>query len=257
MKQGALLFAFDGEIEYTRLAIACARNIKQHLDIPVTLVTDQVKTFPGFNNQILVDSQESKNRRYWADTDSSTSWLNHSRSKSFELSPYERTLVIDVDYIIKNPNLLTLLKSQQNFLAHRSVYSVNEARPRYQTFGTKATDLWWATVLVFDKSEFCKDLFDVWQMVENNYQYYANFFGFSQRQFRNDYALSIALLLCSGNTVNTNCEIPWPLFNVDTEVAYKGDSVYYAKMENGKKVHKRITVNHADLHVMGKSYLND
>ena len=37
MNTGALLFAFDSEIKYTKLAIECAKRIQQYLDIPVSL----------------------------------------------------------------------------------------------------------------------------------------------------------------------------------------------------------------------------
>ena len=55
-------------------------------------------------------------------------------------------------------------------------------------------------------------------MVEKNYHHYANIFGFDPRKFRNDFALSIALLLANGNTIPTQCDIPWPLFNVDPDI---------------------------------------
>ena len=33
MTVGALIFAFDSEISYTRLAVECASRVKKHLDI--------------------------------------------------------------------------------------------------------------------------------------------------------------------------------------------------------------------------------
>ena len=78
--------------------------------------------------------------------------------------------------------------------------------------------MWWATVVVFDKSQFSKDVFSMWQMVEQNYHHYANVFQFDGRKFRNDYALSIALLVANGNTVPEHCNIPWPLVNVEPAI---------------------------------------
>ena len=43
MTQGALIFAFDNEeIDYVKLAAWNARNIHEHLKIPVAIVTDSV-----------------------------------------------------------------------------------------------------------------------------------------------------------------------------------------------------------------------
>jgi len=255
MKTGALLFAFDGDIKYTNLAVACAKQIKQHLGIPVTLITDQVKTFPNFDNQLLVESKPSTNSRYWHDTDKSTSWLNHSRSRSLELTPYDRTLVVDVDYIVNTDRLKILLESEAPLFAHKQVFSVDQQKSRCEKFGTKNADMWWATVLVFDRSEFVQDVFAIWQMVEKNYRHYANFFGFNSLQFRNDYALSIALLVANGGIVPEHCNIPWALFNVDTDVAFTNNSIVYQTLENSKKKYKTIDIVDQDLHIMGKSYL--
>ena len=259
MTTGALLYAFDGEICYTKFAVACARRIRQYLDIPVSLVTDSAIDNPVFDQIIPVDTLESRNRRWWADTETSTSWLNHSRSRSYELSPYDRTIVLDVDYLVNTPILRSLLQIPNSFFAHRSVRSIQSPETRQQTFGIKNTDMWWATVVVFNKNQFAQDVFAVWQMVESKYRYYADFFGFDSKQFRNDHALSIALLVANGGTVPLHCEIPWPLINVDPDIAVeqKADvtNIYYSAMESNQQKYKRLSVQNQDLHIMGKSYL--
>ena len=156
-------------------------------------------------------------------------------------------------------NLTQLLNNKNSFFAHNSVCSIHLPEVRQQKFGTKNTDMWWATVVVFDRSNFSKDVFSLWKMVENNYRYYADFFGFDAQQFRNDYALSIALLVANGGTMPTYCSIPWPLLNVDPEVAViknlKDYQILYAAMKQGQKKYRQILTKDQDLHVMGKSYL--
>jgi hypothetical protein len=102
-------------------------------------------------------------------------------------------------------------------------------------------------------------VFTLWKMIESNYRYYADFFGFDSMQFRNDHALSIALLVANGGYVPKHCEIPWPLINVDPEVAVKCNqdqySIYYTTIEQNQQKHKRIEIKDQDLHIMGKSYL--
>ena len=250
MNTGALLFAFDSEIKYTKLAIECAKRIQQYLDIPVSLVTDIKLETDIFDQQIIVDKPSDKNKKYNFATGKPSAWYNFGRNCAIDHTPYDRTLLVDTDYMLNSANLLTMLESTQPFLAHKSVQGVFKNKKYTEKFGVKNTQMWWATVVIFDKSDFCKDVFDVWKMVEQNYHHYANIFGFDPRKFRNDFALSISLLLCNGNTIPTQCDIPWPLFNVDPE-----DKVEY----NGKwwieHTTRRICIEHHDLHIMNKPYL--
>jgi hypothetical protein len=258
MTVGALIFAFDSEISYTSLAVECASRVIKYLDIPVTLVSDKRVDTDVFEKQIIVERGADTNRRFFVDRQESTTWFNFGRYQAFKLSPYTRTLLLDSDYMINNDTLVPFLKGTQPFLCHRSVQSVHHARSRIDKFGTKNTNMWWATVVVFDKSNsFTKDVFTVWQMVEENYRHYAELFGFNARQFRNDYALSIALLLCNGNLHPAQCEIPWPLLNVDTDVRVSHiDNTWWIGYHDKNK-NKRICVKNKDLHVMCKSYLEE
>ena len=54
MTKGALLFAFDSEINYTKLAVECAKRIKQYLGLPSTLITDRKLDIDIFDQQIII-----------------------------------------------------------------------------------------------------------------------------------------------------------------------------------------------------------
>jgi hypothetical protein len=75
------------------------------------------------------------------------------------------TLLADVDYVVNSNNLTQLLNNKNSFFAHNSVCSIHLPEVRQQKFGTKNTDMWWATVVVFDKSNFSKDVFSLWKML--------------------------------------------------------------------------------------------
>ena len=260
MKTGALLFAFDGEIAYTKIAQECARRIKKYLDIPVTLVTDQTRTFSGFDNQILVDSPTKNTRRRWADGDTVTEWKNSGRSGAYDLTPYDRTLLLDVDYLVSNSSLKTVLETDGDFFAHNTRMYINENQPKTETFGSLKTKMWWATVCVFNKCEFAQDVFDIWKMIEQNYNHYSKIFNFRNKPFRNDFCLSMALLLANGNQSPDCCAIPWPLINIpDSCELDNNDSTWkisYNKLENNKIKNKHIFVKDQDIHVMCKFNLN-
>jgi len=259
MTTGALLFAFDSEIKYTKLAIECTKRIQKYLDIPVTLITDSKLDTDIFDQQIIVDKPNDINKRYWHDRKDTTTWFNFGRNSALSHTPYDRTLLIDTDYMLNSADLLPMLQSSQPFLCHKHMQNINSSKSEIQTFGVKNTQMWWATVVIFDQSEFSQDVFSAWRMIEQNYQHYANMFGFNSSQFRNDYALSLALLLCNGNTIPTQCEIPWPLFNVepDIKVSKVNDTWWmeYNMYERGEIRPKKISVTNHDLHILGKSYL--
>tara|TARA_R100001163_G_C5065740_1_gene203762 strand:+ start:174 stop:932 length:759 start_codon:yes stop_codon:yes gene_type:complete len=244
---GALLYAFDSDIRYTQIATECAIRLKKFLNIPVSIVTDKELNNSVFDQEIVVDKPGTKNFKYWQDTDQTSAWYNAGRSGAFEVTPYDRTLLVDIDYMVNSGVLKSLLDSHQSFFAHKTIMPVTK-QVKTETFGQHKTTMWWATVVIFDRSEFTQDVFAIWKMVESNYQHYANVFQFDARKFRNDYALSIALLVANGNTIPEHCEIPWPLVNVDPDIAV---DVAEQKWTIDNKFY---TINQ-DLHVMGKSYL--
>ena len=247
MNAGALLYAFDSDIKYTKIAVECAVRIQKHLNIPVSIVTDKELNNSVFDHEIIVDKPVTKNYKYWEDTDQTTAWYNAGRSGAIDVTPYGRTLLVDIDYMVNSGVLKLSLESDLDFQAHKTVLPITKQKIT-ETFGLHKNPMWWATVVVFNHSEFSRDVFKIWKMVESNYQHYANVFQFDARKFRNDYALSIALLVANGNTVPEHCEIPWPLVNVDpaTEVVLDKDQW---------KINKQFYTVNQDLHVMGKSYL--
>mgnify|MGYP000373652317 CR=1 FL=1 len=243
MSTGALIYATDGDIQYTRIAQECARRVEQYLDIPVTIVSG---------------SSAVTGKRAWADCDAPVKWRNKGRCNAFADSPYDRTLLIDADYWISSDCLKSVLRADGHFYAHNSRMYINETSSKIETFGTLKTPMWWATVCVFDRSEFSHDVFSAWQMIEQNYNHYANLFQFSTKPFRNDYALSMALLLVNGGEY-PNCDIPWTLINVpdscDIDLQDNKWTLGYAVYENDQHKKKRIIVQDQDLHIMGKRNL--
>lgn len=243
MSTGALIYATDGDIKYTRIARECARRIEQYLGIPST---------------ILTGSKKVTGNRAWADCAQPVAWRNSGRCNALQDSPYDRTLLIDADLWIASNCLEPLLYSIEHFYAHNTRMYINEQESKIETFGTLKTPMWWATVCIFDRSEFSQDVFDAWQMIEQNYSHYANLFQFVRKPFRNDYALSMALLLASGGAYPRTA-IPWPLINVpdSCDIALEDDiwTLSYNVYENQELKPKRITVQDQDLHIMGKRNL--
>lgn len=259
---GAVIHAFDSEINYTKIAFECAKRVKQYLNIPVCLITDKPVKNKHVDVVKVIDAGEFRNTKYWHDRKCNTKWYNHTRSLSYDLSPWDRTLLLDADYMIASDTLSPFLKSStQPLYAFQDVLSVAHKDFATQSFGLKSIPMWWATVLIFDRSEFVQDVFHIWKMVQQNYKHYADLFGFDSVQFRNDYAFSIALLAANANQFAHQCNLPYSMVNVDNEnevvINNKEIQVNYNRIDSQSLSHKKITFSKQDLHIMCKLYLED
>ena len=131
-----------------------------------------------------------------------------------------------------------------------------------ETFGQNHMPMSWATVIKFNRSIVSEQIFDIMAMVQNNYSHYADLYKFRHAPFRNDYALSIALALVNGHSVDPVFDSPWPLLNVNPahEVRQLDEDYYeikYTKTVNQENKPFKIAVYKQDIHVMGKSFLEN
>ncbi len=253
--KGVLLFAFDNEaFSYRKMAAWCARRIQRHLDLPVTLITDNEYSDSVFDRVIIIDNPSSGNR-YFEDAQMSAAWHNHSRPGALDLSPYDRTLVLDVDYAVCSPDLAVLFDSGQDFLAHDSAWDVTNLTDYsgLNRFGRNRMPMSWATVMYFRKSDTARMIFDQMESVRQHWSHFSHLYGVTGRSsFRNDYALSIALNITQGH-IPHGPAIPWSLASVDPHHRVKqidNDSFRIEFVQEQKP--RYITVTGQDLHIMGK-----
>ena len=245
MTTGALIFARNNEhTDYVAMARWSARNIERHLGIPTHIVTDDVRTDSG--------------SRHFADAGTVT-WHNTNRMDAYKLSPWDRTLVLVADYVVASDQLLSILECRQNFVAHRWAYDVtgNNTFEGLNWFGGVRMPMWWATVMVFDRSDRVKLIFDTMTMIRDNWTHYKNIYHSSSRNYRNDHALSIALLVVNGHTVD-HASIPWRLATLTPEHSLQqlDDDTYRVDFVDTQGRPKWLTLNQ-DFHAMGKTQLGD
>ena len=123
MTQGVLLFAHNSpDIDYGLMAIIAGGLAKKNLGVPVSLVTDLGtlqwleesgslrKAQEVFDKIIEVPRPYTKNVRNLHDGFESKviPCVNTNRFSVWELSPYDKTLLIDSDYLIFSNKLVTL-----------------------------------------------------------------------------------------------------------------------------------------------------
>ena len=89
MTRGVLLFAFNTEqVDYVKMAIATAKRIDHFLNLPVSIVTN-LDVDDDIFDKVLLEQADTSNTKH------KDIWINKGRYKSFDLSPYDETLVLD------------------------------------------------------------------------------------------------------------------------------------------------------------------
>jgi hypothetical protein len=256
MTTGALIFAFNNEsTDYLALAEWNARRIRQFLDIPVAVVTDRATD--GDFDRVIVASAESGGTRHWEDYDSTATWYNGNRADAYQLSPWDRTLLLDADYVVNSSDLRTLLDSSQQLLAHRWAYDVTGQNDfsGLNSFGRHRMPMWWATVVMFQRSPVARDVFGMMSMIRTHWTHYRDLYGIDNKTYRNDFALSIALMLVNGCTSDV-ASIPWSLSSVTPQARLDRDQDQFRVTWQDQRGKTRYTVlNNQDFHAMGKSHL--
>ena len=244
MTTGALIFARNNEqIDYEAMARWSAKNIERHLGIPTHIVTD---------------TAANDNTRHFTDIGNVT-WHNHNRMDAYRVSPWDRTLVLDADYVVASNQLQSILDVDQDFLAHRWAYDVTRCNnfEGLNYFGDNRMPMWWATVMMFRKSNHARLIFESMQMIRDNWTHYRNLYKNTTATYRNDHALSIALGIVNGHTLD-HAGIPWKLASLTPEhkLTQTSQDCYRVNFINTENKPRWVELQQ-DFHAMGKQQLGE
>ena len=211
MTTGAVIFAHNNlKIDYTKLAIFSATRVKEFLDIPVSIITDNPRWLESnypvhpFDKVIVIDSPPSTKKAFYDGTLSSFNleWRNLTRSSVYNLTPYDTTLVLDSDYIINSNNLKPALDRDFDFQIYKE--SVDLAAWRnvghFDRINPYSIPFYWATVFVFRKNIVMESFFNLVSYIKENWEYFKVLYSIDSHVFRNDYAFSIAIHIMNGKT---------------------------------------------------------
>lgn len=263
MTTGALIFAFNNtDIDYVEMAAWTAQRVKQHLNIPVAVVTDsdQASQYTQFDKVITAPVEWDNTHRFFEDLGKSVPWKNANRVDAFHLTPWDRTLVLDADYVVNSNVLKPYLNCQQDFVCYRWAADAtsDQASPwDLNYFGTHRFPMWWATVMIFNKVPQVKMIFESMTMIRNNWHHYRALYGIQSSQYRNDYALSIALGIETGHTLLVN-EIQGSMLSIAPNVALtQQQDEFLIQWQDSEKRLKYLKLNCTDFHAMGKGHLGE
>jgi hypothetical protein len=264
MTQGVLLFANNNsEIAYTDLAIFAAQQITKYLNVPVSIVTDSKPSISKnvFDKIIEITDNSSYTKRFHDGTDSNKTlhWKNTSRSRCYELTPYDETLVIDVDYIVNSTTLNYCWNQPHDFLIYSKYCDLAQWRSsaEFDHVSEYSVPFYWATVFFFRKTELNKQFFDLITHIKLNWVYYKFVYQIQSTNFRNDYAYSIAIHMMNGftNGVFAN-QLPSKMFyTLDTDflIDIDGDTMkFLVEKQNTPGEYTALKTSGLDVHVMNK-----
>jgi hypothetical protein len=259
MSKGVILFAFNSPaFNYYDMAVATAKRINHFLSLPVSIITD-INSIPEnigyvFDKTILATADASNKRDKKA-------WINKGRYRAFELSPYDETLLIDTDYLVNSTKLLKTFELPTDFCCHADTHYLMHNIPQVEMLNPYGLKTLWATVIRFNKTKRAEQIFNSIEMVQCNYEHYANLHGFIPSPYRNDYAITLATRIANGNTLPVEHLIPWNLVHIDSAIkVYKNSddvfntefTVMYDNWQRGKIRKEYIITKDMDFHVMNK-----
>jgi hypothetical protein len=213
---GVALFAYNTpEINYIRLAIIAARYAKRAMPgQPVCLITDKCTweyyalhhdpEAAPFDQVVFTDVGTTDNKRLHYDspyTNFISEFKNSNKHKVIDYSPYDRTLMIDIDYIMQNDSLEYVFDSDESVVMFHDAENLIGQPPALpqQRLHPTGIDMLWSTVLYFDKTDPTAQMFfELWDHIQENYNFYQFLYGFPVGMYRTDFCVSIATHIMHG-----------------------------------------------------------
>lgn len=275
MTDGVLIFAHNNsEIDYGSIALANAYLINHYLKKPITLVTDEgtfnyvskiykdkIKIFDKIiygDKHLEVVSQKTMRDTIY--NEKILNWFNCDRIWAFDFSPYDKTLIVDCDYLIFNDTLNLSYNSSETFLMNNNIISLQRENKWFlndEKLDNTSIKQYWATVLYFEKTDYTKTIFDFSKHVFENYTYYKALYQTKGKVFRNDHLFSIVAHTFSGLLGTDIPTLPIPyiltapdydeLFDIEKDKA----TFLVVKPKESYSFHLTKTKN-TNVHVMNK-----
>jgi len=271
MNNGALIFAHNNaSVDYVKMAVFAGNRVKQFLNIPVSIATDSkdwlLKMYPDHPFEHVIDiTTESTNHKLFYDGSldfKSLEWKNLSRFRAFDITPYDKTLVLDSDYILNSSILKLAMERDTSFQIYRKSMDLSNWRDTssFERLNSYSIPFYWATVFVFEKSTITQAFFDLVSYVKANWLYFRMLYGIEPTTFRNDYAFSIAIHLMN-NKIEGGFAVELPgtmtyILDRDILIEHKNNSMKFLIEKEGHKGEYLAAKTHGiDVHVMNKASL--
>ena len=272
MTQGVVLFAFNNsDIDYIKQAIYCAKRVKEHLKVPVQLITDAIDyvetKYPFYKKYIdeltYIPTPKGSIKKFYDGmyANKRLEWKNTARTNAYDLSIFDKTIVIDTDLLISNDKLLTCFSLTDDFMIAKDYNLINQSTSHsdLDRISDSTIPMYWATILYFTKSDTAKKVFNLVEHVKENYNYYRLVYSITEKKFRNDFAFSIAVHMMRGFVEDSTWPTPlpsdmWVSTDKDILVDVKGSKIKMLTHQDYDYMAVKLT--DATTHIMNKFSLN-
>lgn len=277
MTNGIIIFAYNSrKVDYAKISLISASLAKKNLGMPVSLITDEstIKWMEESKiyslakkifDKIIVDEivEDKINERILGDgiLSEKIPFHNQNRFKAWELTPYDKTLILDCDYLVLTDNLLNYWNVDEDFLISNGVKDLYyEDRFRYHDryISDSGIELFWATTILFTKNNFTKVVFDYLKHIKENYVQYSEIYRFDYRVYRNDFVFSIAHHVFNGYQTSKSNNLPELITTLDRDILIDVSNNFKLKFlleKNPNEEYIATTVEGIDIHVMNKQSL--
>jgi hypothetical protein len=273
MTTGAVIFAQNNDtVDYVKLAVFASRRIQKFLDIPVSIITDSrgwlEQSYPDHGFDKIIDAEISnkyyRKRFHDGSLASKTSeWKNLSRTTVYDLTPYDKTLVIDSDYIINSDILRSALNKDEDLQLYRKSLDLAGWREnkQFQRINEFSIPFYWATTFIFKKNNVTESFFSLIKYIKENWNYYTALYNIESILYRNDYAFSIAIHIMNGNQEGYFAqELPGTMvYTTDKDLLIGIDDTklkFLVEKQNHLGEYIVSTTTRLDVHVMNKISLS-
>lgn len=271
MNKGILIFAHNSrDVDYALMSLVSGSFAKKNLQVPVSLVVDNftvdwMKTSNIYNQSIkvfdkiiVIEKPVTQNTRLLHDGYSSKTvpFVNSNRASVWDLTPYDRTLLIDSDFLIMSNTLAEYWDADSSIMLSPAMQDVRGDRKGILDSWVSETGipLYWATTVMFTKNKESKIFFDLVDTIRTNYNYFSDLFRFNPMQYRNDISFSIAKHMLDGFETYSE-DLPPILTLLDKDLVHSIDANQIRVFLNDSMSEDHVviaSIKNADVHVMNK-----
>jgi len=272
MNKGIVIFAHNSrKVDYSLMSIIAGGLAKKHLDLPVSLITDKstiewmqqnkktINFDNVFENIICVEKPESDNYRNLNDGNllDNVPFTNGNRYSVFELTPYDRTLLIDSDFLIFSDRLKPYIESEADLMIGSAMEDLGGNRigtlDRYVS--DTGPNLYWATNVIFTKNANTKIFFELVDYIREHYSYFCDLYRFFPKPYRNDISFSIAQHILDGHSTDLRFSLPPIPSTIDKDILIDVDEnakLTFLINQDFNNEFVAMSLKNQDVHVMNK-----
>lgn len=271
MKRGIVIIAHNNrDVDYALMSIISGGLAKKHLNLPVSLITDQSTADwmkeskilelaeTVFENIVMIERPKAENYRRLSDGQDSKSvlFLNSTRARVYDLTPYDETLLIDSDFLIFSDQLNQYWETLDSVLIGDSMNDIQGNRIGFldKHVSDVGIHLYWATTVMFRKNQESKMFFDLVKSIEENYDVFSDLYRFRSDQYRNDISFSIAKHIVDGFITDRTQTLPAVLTVQDKDLLceIKNSRLYFIINDNNSENYVPCSIKNVDVHFMNK-----